>query len=246
MAKSQVKGKATDKWKRKKWFHLIAPKLFSEQVLGETPADEPDMVKGRTVEVNLMMLTGNMKLQNINVTFEVTNVQGANAYTEVKKFEIQPASIKRRVRRRKDKLDDSFICVTRDNKMIRLKPLIITNSKSSSSIKAKLRRVTMLNLQRSIRTVDYDTLVTDIVNNKLQKDMRNTLHKTFPVKIFDIRMLETVKEDQNKLAAVVGRIAAGEIDAPDSAVEIEEATEEEAASEETEEQPQEETAEQEQ
>jgi hypothetical protein len=40
-------------------------------------------------------------------------------------------------------------------------------------------------------------------------------------------MLETVKEDQNKLAAVVGKIAAGTMDAPETAVEIEEDVSEE-------------------
>lgn len=207
MAKPQTRLKVADKWKRKRWFHLVSPKVFGEQVVGETPADSPDLVKGRTVEVNLMMLTGNIKTQNIYMTFEVTNVQGANAYMEVKRFELQQASIKRRIRRRKDKLDDSFVCVTKDNKVIRLKPLIITNSKTSQSMKALLRRTTMVNLQRSIRTVDYDTLITDLVNYKLQKDIRNMLHKTFPVKAFEIRMLETVKEDARKLASLVKSVA---------------------------------------
>lgn len=221
MAKVQTRLKVADKWKRKKWYHLITPKVFGEQVVGETPANTPESVKGRTIDVNLMMLTGNIKTQNVNITFEVTNVQGGNAFTEVKRFELQQASIKRRVRRRKDKLDDSFICVTKDNRVIRLKPLIITNSKTSQSMKARLRKTTMVNLQRSIRTVDYDTLVIDLVNFKLQKDIRNMLHKTFPVKAFEIRMLETVKEDKNKLAELMKNVASAQ-PLPESSVEIQE------------------------
>ncbi|MBI4739551.1 hypothetical protein HY772_08505 [Candidatus Woesearchaeota archaeon] len=223
MAKAPVRLKVADKWKRKKWFHLITPKVFGEQVVGETPADSPEAVKGRTVEVNLMMLTGNIKTQNIYLTFEVTNVQGANAYTELKRFELQQASIKRRVRRRKDKLDDSFVCITKDNRVIRLKPLMITNSKTSQSMKARLRRITMINLQRSIRTVDYDTLIMDLVNYKLQKDIRNMLHKTFPVKAFEIRMLETVKDEKHKLASSLTNAATLQAP-PEARIESEEET----------------------
>ncbi|MBI5398612.1 hypothetical protein HZB03_04055 [Candidatus Woesearchaeota archaeon] len=223
MVKAQARLKVADKWKRKKWFYLIAPKIFGEQVVGETPANSPEAVRGRTVEVNLMMLTGNIKTQNINVTFEVMNVQGANAYTEVKRFELQQASIKRRVRRRKDKLDDSFVCVTKDKKVIRLKPLIITNSKTSQTMKARLRRTTMANLQHSISTVDYDTLIIDLVNYKLQKDIRNMLHKTFPVKAFEIRILETMKDEKHKLASLLANAAMMKAP-PEARVEIEEET----------------------
>ena len=46
------------KKKQKIWYSLIAPSMFGKKKIGETPADDPEKVLGRTVEVSLQELTG--------------------------------------------------------------------------------------------------------------------------------------------------------------------------------------------
>ena len=42
MAKVKKQVKTVDKWKKKRWFTLVAPEIFAEKVLGETPSNDPD------------------------------------------------------------------------------------------------------------------------------------------------------------------------------------------------------------
>ena len=92
--KKAASSKTIDSWKKKKWYMLLAPEAFNHFELGETPANMPDEVEGRTVISNLMVLTGNSKRQNTNVIFRVTKVQGDKAYTEFINYQMAPASIK--------------------------------------------------------------------------------------------------------------------------------------------------------
>lgn len=61
MAKKQVTRetkKLKDKWKSKVWYPVIAPDMFNRVQIGETLADEPEKLIGRTIEVTLQDLTG--------------------------------------------------------------------------------------------------------------------------------------------------------------------------------------------
>jgi len=189
MAKPVKKLKTADKWKRKKWFTLIAPKLFQERVLGETPASDPDSLLKRTIKMSLMTLTSNIKRQNVNVTFEVDKVQGERAMTHVKAVELAPTSIKRKVGRARDKMDDSFVCTTKDGIMVRMKPLIVTNTKTSNSVKTALRKTMVEGTIRTVATIPYDTLVNDVLSFRFQKALKYALHKVFPIRIIDVRRL---------------------------------------------------------
>ena len=48
------------KIKGKDWYTIIAPKIFQEKVLGETPGDDVKKVINRSVEVPLVLLTNDM------------------------------------------------------------------------------------------------------------------------------------------------------------------------------------------
>ncbi len=82
---------------KKKWYSIIAPKLFREQKVGETLVGEPDKAIGKTVPVNLLDLTGDMRKQNIIVKLVVNSVSGDKAHTEVIGFQMMPSFIKRMI-----------------------------------------------------------------------------------------------------------------------------------------------------
>ena len=42
----------------KNWYSLLAPSMFGKAKIAETPADDPDKVLGRVVEVSMQELTG--------------------------------------------------------------------------------------------------------------------------------------------------------------------------------------------
>ena len=63
---AKVKKKVL-KAKKKFWFQLVAPKMFGGQVIGESYVNDPQSLKGRSVTVNLRVLTDDIKNQNITM-----------------------------------------------------------------------------------------------------------------------------------------------------------------------------------
>jgi len=189
MAKPTKKVKTADKWKKKQWFTVVAPKAFQERVLGETPTANPDSLKGRRLKINLMTLTANMKRQNVNVVFEVIQVQGERALTQVRSVELVPTTIRRRVGRNHDRIDSSFICTTKDGVQVRLKPLVITQPKTSAAVRTSARKLLEAGARLTVGTLTFDTLVNDVLSFKFQKSVRYALHKIVPMRGVEIRQL---------------------------------------------------------
>jgi small subunit ribosomal protein S3Ae len=214
MAKTATKSQVVDIWKRKRWHKILAPKLFNEQVLGETIALEPNMLVGRTISVNLMNLTRDMKKQNMNLVFQIDRVMGDTAFTKVKYFEVSPSSIRRFVRKGKTRMDDSFACKTADNDTVRIKTLFIASGKLKGSIATALRKKSREFLSNLIRNSKNDTIIQDVVGYKMQRELRDAIRKEYPVKTCEIKMLILGKEDikEGKAAAeAVGEIKAEEV-----------------------------------
>lgn len=182
--------------KRKNWYKILAPKTFNEEFLGETAALEANMLIGRTVQTNLGRLIRDMKKQSINVTFEVNDIKGDNALTRLKRYEVAPASIKRMVRRGKNRIDYSFGCVTSDGKYVTIKPFILTMNLTKNSIKTRIRKLAEENLVKTISKMNYDNLVHEIVSTKLQKNVRSILSKIYPLRIFEIRVMSLGKKEK--------------------------------------------------
>jgi small subunit ribosomal protein S3Ae len=194
MAVKAKKGKTIDKWRKKRYFSLIAPKIFQERELGQTLAYEPGELNGRCISSNLLVLTGNIKKQDINVTFRVTKVQGDTCFTMLERYEVTPAAIKRKVRRMRDRIDESFECVTKDNLLVRIKPLVVTAVKASRPVRAVLRKAMLNHVLSTVRKTDYDSLAMDIINDKFQRDALNALRKICPIRSIDIRVMKYLGE----------------------------------------------------
>jgi len=196
MAVKAKKVKGVDKWRKKKYYSILAPKLFQERELGQTIAYDPSSLKGRRVTTNLMALTGNIKKQHVNMTFAVERVQGDTGFTRVHQYTVVPAALKRKVRRQRDRIDESFQCVTKDNKIIRIKPLVVTAVKTSRSVKSDLRNKLLQLVINAVRKLDYDSLVMDIVNDKFQRDIAGYIRKIVPTRSVDIRVMKYIGEQK--------------------------------------------------
>ncbi|MFC1741651.1 hypothetical protein ACFL3V_03895 [Nanoarchaeota archaeon] len=196
MAPKSKKGKTVDKWRKKKYFSVVAPKVFQERELGQTLAYDSNSIKGRSMTANLMALTGNMRKQEVAITFNIYKVQGDTGYTMVEKYAITPSAIKRKVRRMRDRVDESFTCVTKDNRITRLKPLVITQVKTSKSVKCALRKRLIQFVINSVRKMEYEYLVNDIINEKLQREIARMLNKIVPIKFVYMRQMQLIGDQE--------------------------------------------------
>lgn len=180
-------AKTAVKVKKKKWFEIYAPALFNEQPVGETFVTEKELVAGKTLKINLMELTRDIKKQHIVVTLKVNDVKENRATTEVMAFQIVPSAIKRQVRRRRDKLDDSFACRTADKKLVRIKPVMLTAFNAKGSVQTTLYRAMRRLVAATLKRLSYDDLMRDIVSQKLQNYLKDNLSKVYPLRYCDIR-----------------------------------------------------------
>ncbi|MBU0615637.1 MAG: 40S ribosomal protein S3a/S1 [Nanoarchaeota archaeon] len=221
------------KVKKKRWLPIMGPKSFGNRVLGQTYVFDADSVKGKAISLNLMTVTNDPKKQNTIIKFVVDEIKEGAAYASVTGITIIPASIKRLARRGKDKIDHSFVCKTSDNKIVRLKPLIITRSMTKGSALKGLVKQVELSLRSVVKKGDYSKLVDDIVSKNIQRDLKTKLNKTYPLKICEIRAMELV---QGKKAEAAEKLLNG-IKEPEAKPETAEDADDSESQEEVEEKP---------
>lgn len=190
------KSKTIDPWKLKRWYPIYGPKYLRDAFIGETPATESKNVVGREVNISLAAVLNDMKKQSINVTFKIIKLEGSNAVTEVKKFEISPSYVRRQIRKDRDRIDDSIVMKTADNKDVVLKPFLVTKNPVNNSKKTLLRKLARQELKDYVSKVTYSELVQDLISTKIQKTIGAVLRKVCPLRSTDIRVMEIVQKSE--------------------------------------------------
>jgi ribosomal protein S3AE len=186
------------KAKKRKWFPIIAPEAFQSRVIGEVLLEDGSKLMNRTVKVNMMQLMGDMKKQSVNVMFKVNDIKDGKALTQAVKFEISAFSLKRLAKREKDKLSDSFVVKTADNKLVRIKSVMITNAMTNGAVLAALIKTCRAVCKEIVNKIKFEQLIIDLVTYKFQKEVRDSLHKVYPLRNFDIRMLSLETKKKNE------------------------------------------------
>lgn len=177
------------KVKKKRWVQIVAPPLFRNEVVGEVPVIESKSLVGKLISVNLMTLTRDIKKQNASLKFTVTGVKGDVAHTQLYGYYLNPTSIKRMVRRGKEKVQLSSIFKTSDGKRIRLMPLMIPRNKVRGSVGTSLKKSAISHLGAVIAKMTFENIIKECIIGKLQRELKNELKKVYPVRILDISKL---------------------------------------------------------
>jgi small subunit ribosomal protein S3Ae len=195
--------KVITKIRKKKWYPLLAPKMFRNVVLGETLVYEESAIMGKTVAENLMNLTGDFKKQNTNVEFVVTKIENNQAFTEIKGYRMTPTAIRRLTRRGSEKIELSFICDTLDGKHIRIKPLIFAISTVKSSVGHHLRKTATEFIIETIKKTTYENLINDLISFKFQSSVKAAIKKIYPVRVCQVKTMyiETGKKHGEEVAS---------------------------------------------
>jgi len=191
-----VQAKTITKIRKKKWYPLIAPRMFRNAVLGETFVYDENAMIGKTVAENLMNLTGDFKKQNTNINFVVTKIENSKALTEIKGFNMIPTSLRRLTRRNSEKIELSFVCKTSDSIKIRIKPIIFAISSIKSSVGHNLRKTATDYILNYVSKTTFENLMNDLISQKLQNSIRANIKKIYPVRVCQIKsmFIETEKK----------------------------------------------------
>lgn len=192
MAEKQVKTKI----KKKHWASIHAPKSFDNAILGESLIGEKEELLGKSVTANLMVLTDDPRKQGYNIRFDVKDVKEGKAHTQVIGIEMTPSAIKRLIRRGRDKVDDSFVVRTGGGRLVRVKPVLVTNTKASNAAQNEIRLTVRKRLRDMYAKMRFDDIVKDIIDMKTQRQLKDLCSKTHPLRSADIREITIIPRDR--------------------------------------------------
>ncbi len=194
MAKRRARIK--DKWAAKKWYTLIAPEYFGLAEVGETPADHPDKVINRTVEVTLAELLNDYSNQNPykKLIFKVYKVAGDNAYTKFFKFELTRDYLNSLVRRRTSKIEDVIDVTTTDDYTLRVKAVAFTMKRCKTSQKKAIRKIMREIITERGKKENFVQFLQECVLGKIPSEIYKSAKKIYPLRRVEIRKIELLKE----------------------------------------------------
>lgn len=181
--------------KRKKiWYQIQSTKTLNNVLLGETYVYNKDQIKGKSLKLNLSTVSNDMRKQNMDVSFEVISFVDNKAIASVTGVSLTQSFLKRLVRRGRDKIEDSFLAKTKDKKTIRVKPVIITMNRSAMTIKSKIRLQARELIRNLIKTKQHEEFFGNVIHQKIQKELKETLSKIYPVKQLELRQILIVTD----------------------------------------------------
>ncbi|MBN2458486.1 hypothetical protein JXB31_05135 [Candidatus Woesearchaeota archaeon] len=189
MAKPKKSTKETLKWKKKRWVPIIAPPMLRDAIIGESLVMNPEQLIGKKVLSNLMTLTGDMKKQHISIRCSIDSIKEGRAYTKFESYIISPATIKRNVRRRRDRVDCIFNCTTKDKKDIRVKVILITRGNAVNSVLTALRKSATDMLSKHFSTQDFDVIFKDVLDFRIQSELKKQLKPIYPLISSEVRFI---------------------------------------------------------
>ena len=187
MAKPKTSHKEVLKWKKKKWVPIMAPAMLRNATIGESLVLDANTLVGKTVEANLMALTGDMKKQHTSVKFMIDEVKDGKAMTSFVSYRLSPTTIKRSVRRRRDRIDCVFQAKTKDEKTVGMKLMLVTRDNTPSSTQTSLRKKAIALVTKRFSTAKYEDAAKDILDFKVQSELRRTLKTIYPLNTCEIR-----------------------------------------------------------
>lgn len=184
------------KVKKKHWAQILAPKVFDNVIIGEAHIYEKEELLGKSVSTNLMTITDDPRKQGFSIRFDVKEVKDGKGYTQVVGVSMTPSAVKRLMRRGRDKVDDSFLLKIAGGRLVRVKPVMVTNTKCSKAAQTDIRLTVRKRLRDHFARMRFEDISKEIVDGKLQRMLKDLCNKTHPIRSSDIRELIVLPQDR--------------------------------------------------
>jgi len=208
--------RSVSKQKRgKRWYTIFAPEQYDRAELGQTVADEPQKVIGRTIETTLGELTDDAGANNTKLTFKITDVGSDSAYTEFVKHELTRDYLRSLVRRGASKVDATITVLTTDDHRVRVQPVAFTTKKADRSQEQAIRRIMIDIIEDAAAERDFQSFVESAVEGRLSSAIYGDAKTVYPLRRVEIQKL-TLEARPEEVAAE--EEAAVDVDEEDVAV----------------------------
>ncbi|SDJ81513.1 30S ribosomal protein S3ae [Natronorubrum texcoconense] len=171
----------------KRWYTILAPEQFDRQELGETPADEPEKVYGRTIVTTLGELTNNASENNTKLTFKVTDVGSDSAYTEFVEHSLTRDYLRSLVRRGASKVEAYVTVLTTDDYRVQIQPVAFTTKKADASQEKAIREQMVAMIEEAAAERDFEELVDSVVEGRLSSAIYGEAKTIYPLRRVEIQ-----------------------------------------------------------
>ena len=170
----------------KRWYTVHAPEQFDREELGETLAEEPEQVLGRTVDTTLGEIREDAGENNTKLSFKITDVGSDAAYTEFIKHELTRDYMRSLVRRGASKVDGYVTVLTTDDYRTQLQPVAYTTKKADDSQERAIRRVMIDMIEEAAEERTFQALVDGVVNGRLSSAIYGEAKTIYPLRRVEI------------------------------------------------------------
>jgi small subunit ribosomal protein S3Ae len=171
----------------KRWYTIHAPEQFDREELGETPADEPDKVLGRTIETTLGELRSDASENNTKLKFKINDVGSDSAYTEFVKHELTRDYLRSLVRRGASKVEAYVTVLTTDDYRVQVQPVAFTTKKADASQEKAIRREMIDLVEEAGEDRSFEQLIDSIVDGRLSSAIYGEAKEIYPLRRVEIQ-----------------------------------------------------------
>jgi len=180
MAEEKTTKKAR-KAEKKKFLAVSIPILNKEIELFASSVED---LHNRDVKLDL---TRELRGKSLELSLSI-NVENNKAVALPKKIELLGFFIRRMIRTGTDYVEDSFSTECKDKK-IRIKTFFITRRKVSRAVRKALKEKSKSELISYAKEKNFDEIISDIIDNIVQKELSMKLKKVYPLALCEIRFL---------------------------------------------------------
>jgi len=175
------------KLRGKEWYSLIAPKMFGEKTIGETPAGDPQTLKNRKIETSAANVINDMSKYYMKFEFRIVDVKGNKAFTEFAGMNVMRDYISRMIRHYVSRIDTIQKLKTKDEKDIIIKTITITNKRIKRSVDESLRKFIEAEMKKHVESNKLDDLIKMFIDDTIKNSILNEGTKIYPLRFFEVR-----------------------------------------------------------
>jgi ribosomal protein S3AE len=190
------KLKVRKKGVKKKFYDVKAPVTATKIQLYGAGVEDLD---GRVVKLDL---TRSLRGKSFELKLRV-KAEGEELVGEPESLVLMGSYVRRAMRKGVDYVEDSFDAECRDV-VVKIKPFLIARNRISRAVRKALRDLAKKTLEGYLKNRTAKEIFSEIMTNKLQKQLSSKLRKIYPLALCEIRVfkIERGKEKEKKAEKV--------------------------------------------
>ncbi len=189
----QAAARTRDKWREKTWYQILAPDYFDNKEIGRTPAGNPDLLIGRTLQPTLYDLTGDFDQIHVKLRFKIFEVKGQQANTVFHGHEWSSDYLRGLVRRGTTRIDWIGPILTKDDYLMRISVIVFTTTRAKTSQEHSVRKAIEKVIRTHAKKHTFEELVQKVVLGELAGEVNDVVRVIIPIRQCEIRKSKVLK-----------------------------------------------------